>query len=148
MRAGVVRERILREHATLRRIVRPLEEVADLVLGGERELGDALRALAFALAERLELHLTLEDEVLIPAVREADPWGPGRAEAIAAEHASQRKALVRIREQVAREDDPEVARTSLALAAALSVDMHHEERDVLSTDVLRDDVVAIGCEAG
>ena len=96
-------------------------------------------------------HLAYEDRYLLPIIREIDAWGAERARRIEAEHADQALAIDEIAGAV---QDGALARSRAfasrvgELAAALRVDMQHEEREVLSEDLLRDDVVSIDAAAG
>lgn len=150
MRPSEVRQTILEDHEALRRSFRKLRDLLHAEGGDGPERDAHVRELGAALRQRFLRHLDLEDRFLVPALRGIDAWGPERAERVSREHAEQRERLERL---LADLRDP--ARPVEALVAELDelvrdllIDMEHEERAVLSEDLLRDDVISIDVETG
>lgn len=150
MRPSEVRERVLEDHARLRELLSELQQLAGRVLEGQRELESQLRTQGQLLRERFLAHLDMEDRYLVPALRETVGWGEERAARVSAEHAEQRQRMdVILRHLVDLEEPAEWIAAELAtLVRDLLMDMEHEDRAVLSEDLLRDDPVAIDLEAG
>ncbi len=150
MRPSEVRERILADHESIRKMLEELEAAARGVLAGERRLLGPLRDRGEALLARLEEHMHWEDRYLSAALREADAWGAERAALLDREHREQRvmlrDTLKRIRAN--RRPATAVARDLADLVARLRIDMEQEERDLVDERVLRDDVIGIDVETG
>ncbi len=145
-----VRRTILDDHAYLRGALDALEALAEALLGGDSEpLAPALAGL-HEMKQRFFDHLDLEEAIMVPALRDADAWGPERAQLVLDEHFEQRAELEAMVKELEGEGvRPEVVgERILAWIEALRVDMEHEERAVLSPDLLRDDVISIDLEAG
>jgi iron-sulfur cluster repair protein YtfE (RIC family) len=145
-----VRSTILEDHAHLREQLDALEALAQgLVAGRTEPLVEALAALR-RMKRRFFDHLDLEEAIMVPALRDADAWGPERAQLVLDEHRDQRAELEALVVELNRADTtPDVVgQRILVWIEALRVDMVHEEKAVLHPDLLRDDVVAIDLEAG
>lgn len=145
-----VRRTILDDHEHLRGALSALESLAKALARGHAEpLAAALEALE-AMKGRFFDHLDLEEAIMVPALRDADAWGPERADLVLREHAEQRVELEDLVVELRREDlaTEAVGKRILAWIEALRVDMEHEESAVLDPDLLRDDVVSIQLEAG
>ena len=138
---SAVRGRILSDHAVLRRMLDRMEVLARSVLQGKDGLGDELRLQAGALEAGLRAHLELEERILVPALLEADAWGPQRVERFHAEHERQREMMDALwRARPLRERPTlEVALVVWGFARLLREDMASEERISLNPNVLRDD---------
>lgn len=145
-----VRRRILDDHDHLRGALIGLERSAGDLRGGQREaLAPTLSALR-RLAQRFLDHLALEEEIMVPALRDADAWGPERAKLVLAEHEAQRIELAELLEALSTSNVTAefVGQRLIAWIEALRIDMEHEETSVLHPDLLRDDVVSIAAESG
>ena len=143
MKPSEIRSRILAEHDDLRRRLTGIETLAARALGE-----NALRAAVSQLAAALEEHLSMEDELLLPAIRDVDAWGSIRAKRMMEEHEGQRVTIDRLNEISRGGDRTELARSVQALRKALLEDMRREESELLHPDLLRDDVISIGQCAG
>lgn len=150
MRPSHVRKRILEEHERLRVLLEELDDAARRLLEGDEALALRLRVLAEALREKFLRHLDLEDEILVPTLREIDPWGPERAKQVSEEHLEQRALFQRLFADLhdGRRPAVEVAVELRALVSALLLDMQGEEAHVLHPDVLHDDPMEPDTETG
>ena len=114
--------------------------------------GPGVRALALehveGLYRALRDHIDFEDHLLAPALREIDAWGPVRADELLEHHARQRLEIAVLAERSGAESATGLARLIASLVSDLRADMTHEDCDMLSADLLRDDVVLIDAEAG
>jgi hypothetical protein len=141
-----IRNRILRQHIALRARLDELGRAAARLTDGSGSLRE-VAGLCLVLHGEICDHLEIEDEVLAPALRQIDSWGPVRAESLLGHHQMQRKDLSVLLHASAIEI-PELASTIGRLIGELRDDMAHEDHDILTSDLLRDDVLAIDLEAG
>lgn len=148
MKPSDVRARILKDHAALRRHLMELEEAVAAMLRDVAALPSASQ-LASKLLVDVVRHTELEDTILAPALMDLDAWGQIRAEQLLLHHQQQRAYMVELSDLYSSEGRPlQLARATYALIADLRLDMAHEERDILSADLLRDDVIAVAAECG
>ena len=138
---STIRERILCDHAVLRRMLSRIEVLARSVLEGRNGFGQELLLQASALEATLRDHLELEERILVPALLEADAWGPQRVERFHVEHARQREIMDALWRAHPLRERPtlEVALVLWGFARLLRGDMASEERISLNANVLRDD---------
>jgi hypothetical protein len=148
-RPSRIRKRILREHAALRSKLDELSvAVASLAAGGTESTAHALD-LAAALYIDLRAHIDYEDAVLVPVLRDADAWGKVRAEQLAQHHAQQRAVFADTSLGAQKQASVSAVAAWLRnLIDELNADMAHEERELLTVDVLRDDLLGIDVEDG
>lgn len=145
IRPSEVRGRILRDHQALRRHLDELAAVTHALRDGDDSAVGHAISLCERLLSELSRHLDLEDAVLAPLLREVDAWGPIRADRLLRHHVDQRAELKAIAERSHAEHAPIALAAVLAdLIEDLRADMAYEERDVLSADLLRDDVTSSG----
>jgi iron-sulfur cluster repair protein YtfE (RIC family) len=138
MKASQVRQRILREHRTLREHLQRLESEVD-ALARDNERLESVSRMARALLVELEAHTELEDRLLVPALRALDAWGPIRASMLLRHHKEQREQLQSLLAAVDDSQDPiRVAQITLQLIVDVRADMFHEETVLLSRALLRD----------
>lgn len=146
MKPSHVRARILKDHAALRRHLIELEEATEAMLVDGARISK-VSELATQLIADLVRHTELEDTILAPALMELDAWGQIRAEQLLLHHQHQRAYMVELSDLFDLEARPlQIARATYTLIADLRADMEHEERDMLSADLLRDDVIAVAAE--
>ena len=131
-----VRERVREDHRALRQMLDRLEVLARRVLQGKRDLVTELREQERALRDRLREHMALEERILVPALDEADAWGPERVERFHAEHVRQREILATVDEGPF--PDFAYALLTWGLVRLLREDMDEEERISLNANVLHD----------
>ena len=146
---GQVRRRILSEHQDLRRLLTEVTRLAQEAREAAEDSGPASGALRDGtrrLHAMLMAHLDLEDRILVPAIRDADGFGPVRAQQLAAEHAAQREELEITLGAVARAfgSGAELATHVARFADRLQRDMDHEEKAFLTEELLRDDIIRVG----
>jgi hypothetical protein len=150
---GQVRELIMLEHVHLRQLLHRTLAAARSVLDGSvsDEEVEAMRALARAALTALVSHTELEDRILAPVLETIDAWGQVRATNLRQEHVAQRLALQRALQAVS-EAGP--ASTALLAASIEDVlldilrDMEREEDDVLSRELLSDEITQPCTDAG
>lgn len=143
MTPSEVRSRVLAEHVWLSQKISRLESSADRCLCGTPGELPRLQAMLGDLFGSLRRHLSTEEEILLPLLRQVDAWGDLRAEQVRRDHEAQRREMQDL-ERVAETAPPEeLADAALELCATLREDMDTEERVTLSPRVLRDDVVAV-----
>jgi iron-sulfur cluster repair protein YtfE (RIC family) len=148
--AETVRQRILADHERLRRLIGASERVAGLIEDGEEDLGDSLRVLLVALFRKLKVHMQYEDEALQPILRRVDAFGEVRADQFDREHEEQRGQMGDLLHAACdlRAHPREVAVRAREILRRVLDDMDYEEREFLSPDLLRDDIIAIDAQSG
>ena len=146
MRPSEVRQRVLADHAALRRLLDHLEQSAARVAQDEPSAVSSLRAEGERLLATLREHMGWEDRFLAPALRRADAWGEERARQLDGDHREQRELLKHVLAGLRDASRPAavLARNLLDLVTLLRADMEHEERTLLDPRVLRDDVISLG----
>jgi iron-sulfur cluster repair protein YtfE (RIC family) len=132
----------------LRGMLDRVEMLARKVLQGKKSAENELVAQAQVLDERLRAHMQLEEQILAPALREADGWGAARVERFHEEHARQRQIM-----DGAWGSGTQAERSALEFALIawgfvrlLREDMAEEERISLNSKVLRDDPTDVSME--
>jgi hypothetical protein len=139
MRPSEVRDWVGRQHVQLRILFGEVEHACAEAIERARDARPIVERLTRAVAD----HLAFEDRTLVPTLRQIDGWGAVRADHVAADHALQRQQLAALC-RLAREGSAiDAARAVLSLLQELRVDMDGEERDLLSPDLLRDDLIVI-----
>jgi iron-sulfur cluster repair protein YtfE (RIC family) len=137
-----VRDRILEDHRALRPVLDRLEALARGLLQGRESVSDELLEQARVLDERMLEHMELEERILVPALREADAWGPERVERFTLEHERQREIMVAIRTAAAERPRVEFALIAWGFVCMLRDDMTEEERMSLNQRILPDEPVS------
>jgi len=143
MRPSEVRSSVLSQHEHIRGTLEAASEAAQQVLAGASPDGAGLATIVGDLASEMETHIGMENAHLVPAVREADAWGPQRAQRILDEHDAQLETLARISSSIGHTDSKALARDTLALVSEIRDDMRREEDELLRPDFLRDDVIVV-----
>lgn len=145
---ATVRDRVLAEHGQLRttigRVHRALAHASVEGSRGREALVERVRAL---LGE-LEAHLAQEDAILVPLLQGIDAWGPVRADRVRRDHTEQRERLRQFTVELADASLPmaELMSRVSSFLELLAADMEAEERDVVSEEVLHDDLIVDGVE--
>jgi hypothetical protein len=143
-----VRDRIVADQTRLRVQIDALERALDTLRSDASQLA-IVADRARTLLRDLVVHTELEDAIVAPILCDVDAWGPVRADLLLSHHDQQRRELAHMIEMYASPCDPEdVARRTLAWIRAVRADMHHEELDVVSEFLFRDDLVAVDMECG
>jgi hypothetical protein len=136
-----VRRRVLTQHREIEQMLSELEFGAKQLREGQEESEQVKRA-AYALRGILELHMTFEEAHMVPAISEADGFGPERARHLHAEHAEQREHLDRLVHAILDARSPTEIEESVAhLADILRKDIEQEEKDYVNEKLLRDSLM-------
>jgi hypothetical protein len=136
-----VRRKVLSQHREIEQMLSELETGVGHLGDGTVDAGQVKRA-AYALRGILELHMNFEETHMVPAINDADGFGPERARHLNAEHAEQRKELDRLVEQIREAssvDDLEASVTKLA--DMLRKDIDEEEREYVNEKLLHDHIM-------
>jgi len=136
--ASQVRELIHSEHALLRKMLSEIDELTAAFERGAEAEGEALRSKGAALYERFEKHLELEDRLLKPALLGSGPQGVRGARHLEHEHREQRELIRYLLGRLSKTRTPTllIAREIRHFAEYLRLDMEHEERDLLTDEIL------------
>ncbi len=136
-----VRRKVLSQHREIEQMLSELEAgVAHL--GGGKVSADQVKRAAYALRGILELHMNFEEAHMVPAINEADGFGPERVRHLYAEHAEQRQELDRLVDQIREASSAEDLTKSVArLAEMLRTDIEEEEREYVNEKLLHDHIM-------
>lgn len=136
-----VRHKVLRQHREIEQMLAELEQGASQLEAGGGQAERVKRA-AYALRGVLELHMRFEEAHVVPAITEADGFGPERARRLHQEHEVQRKQLDRLVDAVLDARSPaEIQKGIAKLAGMLRKDIEEEEKDYINEKLLRDDLM-------
>lgn len=141
-----VREHILEQHREIAVELRLLQSFAE---SHPFDLG-RIRAQTHRLLPMLTAHRALEDQILAPALIEADAWGDMRSASLATHHEVQEAHIRVLSKRILHEALPDrIVRNAVsALVSLLQAEMRQEEDELLRPEVLRDDVIAIDAMGG
>ena len=132
-----IRERFLRDHRQIRGKASVLRSLALGVLRGDDELASALRLKGEELQSHMLLHMTWEEDELMPALEHDGRGGDSLGKQIQEEHREQRTRLahslvaLRVTSGQKRADIESLARDMMELVRWLESDMAKEEASVL-----------------
>jgi hypothetical protein len=138
MQPSVVRKIILEEH----RLIREKLEAIHLLIENKHE--QALKNAVDEFAHFFLKHLATEDKILRPVLATIDSWGAVRVEALNKEHLEQTQELKRLNSLIQGKALTEYESTLKSFVRAVLLDMAHEEKDFLNSDVLKDDIITAG----
>ena len=139
--AGTARQAILWQHEQIRGFLVKASEVAELALDGEAAAPDAVASAIGDLHAMMEVHLTFEEKILLPLLRDDPPLGPRRADQLLHEHQQHRQTLSTLHlEACAHPELPTLAAKLVLLTAWLRADMTEEERCLMFADVPKNDL--------
>jgi hemerythrin-like domain-containing protein len=136
-----VRRKVLSQHREIEQMLSELE-------AGVAQLGDGsvnaeqVKRAAYALRGILELHMNFEELHMVPAITDADGFGPERARHLHTEHQEQRKQLDLLVDSIREAESADDLVESVArLARVLRDDIEQEEREYVTEKLLRDSVI-------
>ena len=136
-----VRRKVLSQHREIEQMLSELEAGVAQLGDGSVDAGQVKRA-AYALRGILELHMTFEEAYMVPAIAEADGFGPERVRHLHAEHAEQRQELDRLVDTIQEAGSQvDLASSVTTLANMLRKDIEEEEREYVTEKLLRDSII-------
>ncbi len=136
-----VRKKVLIQHREIEQMLAELEDGASRLTEGTEE-GERVKRAAYALRGVLELHMTFEEAHVVPAITEADGFGPERARHLHAEHADQRVHLDELVQLILDASSTSQIRERITtLAEMLRNDIAQEEKDYVNDRLLRDSII-------
>ncbi len=141
--AETARRLVLEQHRGLRRLLMMGLAQASGAEGHLEPRHEPLRALVEEIQSVFVRHLADEESLILPILEDDLPIGPIRAEALREEHARQRAELEALCAWPEEYSDDELATRFAELATALLEDIAHEERELLTSDVIRQDSIVI-----
>ena len=147
--AETARQRIHGQHDQIRGLLDRARVVAELALDGSPPTPDAVASAIGDIHATMTVHLTFEENVLLPILDDDLPLGPERGRRMVDEHKRQRAMLEALhREASAGPELPTLAVKLASLTAWLLTDMNEEERTFVTPDVIRDDAVTVDQDGG
>ncbi len=134
-------QKVLAQHREIEQILSDLE-VGARRLRERGEEAERVKRAAYALRGILEVHMTFEEAHMVPAITNADGFGPERARHLHAEHAEQREHLDRLVHAILDARSPmEIEKSVTHLADILRKDIEQEEKDYVNEELLRDSLI-------
>ncbi len=136
-----VRRKVLSQHREIELMLSELE--AGVAKLGEGSVAAAqVKRAAYALRGILELHMNFEETHMVPAINDADGFGPERVRHLHAEHAEQRRELDRLVDAIREASSPDGLVSSVTkLAEMLRIDIEQEEREYVTEKLLNDNLI-------
>jgi hypothetical protein len=141
--AEIARLRVLGQHVELRRLLTSGLDHVRAALAGDDWSHVPIRLLVEVTYKELVQHLASEEALVLPILEDDVPLGPLRAERLRQEHAQQREELALLAAWGALDDERELAARFRTLARALLADIDLEERELLTSEVIRDDGIVV-----
>jgi hypothetical protein len=142
--AEAARRTILQQHERIRALLTQARAVAELALDGQSPAPDAVASAIGDIHTTFEVHLSFEEKVLIAFLEDDLPLGPVRAQALREDHAKQRATLTQLHNEAkAAPELPMLAAKLAFLTSWLLEDMVEEERSLLTSEIVREDLVAV-----
>ena len=136
-----VRRKVLSQHREIEQMLSELEAGVAHLADGKVD-ADQVKRAAYALRGILELHMNFEETHMVPAINEADGFGPERVRHLHAEHAEQRQELDRLVDQIREARSPDdLAKGVVRLAEMLRTDIEEEEREYVNEKLLSDNII-------
>ena len=121
--------------------------IGTLSTGGVVALERVLH-LSRALHDDLAQQIELEGRLLVPALRESDAWGKTRAEGLLSRHKKRSVELIALRDTCSRGKGQSFADELRRFIVGRWADMARVDRHILSSGILRDDVLGIDVDGG
>ena len=136
-----VRRKVLSQHREIEQILAELE-AGVVQLGDGAVNAEQVKRAAYALRGILELHMNFEELHMVPAITEADGFGPERARHLHTEHQEQRKQLDHLVDAIREANSiDELAQGVAKLSEMLRDDIEEEEREYVTDRLLRDNII-------
>ncbi len=136
-----VRQKVLSQHREIEQMLSELEAGVTHLGDGSVDAEQVKRA-AYALRGILELHMNFEEAHMVPAIHEADGFGPERVRHLHAEHAEQRQELDQLVDQIREaRSAADLAKSVERLAEMLRNDIEEEEREYVNEKLLHDHIM-------
>ncbi|GIL18870.1 MAG: hypothetical protein BroJett040_26210 [Oligoflexia bacterium] len=142
LKPSAIRKTILEDHAQLRTMLKNIEthlqsKKSDLLIKATQEMVD------FFLK-----HIEREESILAPVLQEIDSWGGVRVDRMKQEHAHQRQEIQLLVSELKQGKMMQIIPRVEKFMSDLYEDMDSEEKECLSPDLLKDDLVTIGNYSG
>ncbi|OFZ13236.1 MAG: hypothetical protein A2Z20_09295 [Bdellovibrionales bacterium RBG_16_40_8] len=135
---SVVRKTILEEHALIKGKLSELEKLVT------QEKAQSIKNVFEEFSSLFLKHLVTEENLLVPALADIDAWGSIRVEKLGEEHAEQSRILKDLQTLVQEKSFTEYKKDLTLFIKSIYEDIEREEKDFLSADLLKDDLVTSG----
>lgn len=146
--ADVARRRVLEQHRELRRMLSEGLQHMSRALDGGRSAEYAFRRVVGVSYHAFLEHLADEEALILPILDDDLPLGPERALRLREEHDRQRSDFEALYAFRTLGELGDLTGRFGALATALLEDIAHEERELITPEVIRDDGVVIDQSGG
>lgn len=144
LEAGAARRSILIQHQRIRELLEHARAVAERALDQVDQPHDAVASAIGDIRTTMDIHMRYEEKVLVDIFNDDLPLGPVRVERLLEDHKKQRATLAGLHDEARRGPRVPMLAAKLAfLASWLLDDMAEEERNLLTPDAVRDDIVAV-----
>jgi hypothetical protein len=139
---------VLGQHVTLRDLLNAGIAEARTSAADNPSRRESLRMLVRWLRDLFVQHLADEEALIVPILEDDLPLGPCRAALLRDEHLRQRQEFDALCDWPDAADERELVARFATLATALLGDMTHEEFDLLTPEIIRDDCVVVDQSSG
>jgi hypothetical protein len=146
--AAKARRAVLDQHAELRRLLKMGMAQAQVCVKDQTLAHEPLRSLVTLIRDVFVRHIADEEALILPILEDDLPLGPLRAKRLREEHAGQRAEFETLCRWPEEENDLELALRFEGLGTALLDDIGHEERQLLTPEIIRDDCIVIDQDGG
>lgn len=139
-----LRNELLTQHDELRELVAVVRTAAEQALAGRAAVAD-LRAMLANLAAEVLSHNAFEERELHAVLPDIDAWGLLRDGRVTLHHTAEHQAISGGLEAARRQPAAAaLAEQTLRITDELLDHLEREERELLASDVLRDDIITSG----
>jgi hypothetical protein len=118
-----------------------------IATAGPTEFARVIRLTRTLYAE-LKAQIAVEMELLVPALRSADAWGKVRADRLIGQLRTRRKELKSLRKSYSKAEQSTLGADIERFVDGRRAGMAAADRDTLSPNVLRDDVLGVDVNGG
>jgi iron-sulfur cluster repair protein YtfE (RIC family) len=143
-----IRKAILDEHQHLRARMQAVQDAVDAAGQVKGAVPQPLLAALDSFLSEFLKHIAHEDVVLRPLLASLDAWARERVEHMDAEHREQRERLQALARMDPAADPAAFTARIQETLQWIRADMAGEEKELLTPDVLRDDVIVIDSFGG
>lgn len=144
MQHDTLREMLLDQHRILRELAAQIRDLAHRLRAGEQGVEEELRSLLGVFSDQASVHITFENEALLPILPTLDAWGPQREAMMLDHHMEEHLTLFEALDAATGpSSSEELIRSAEHAIDAFLAHMDEEERTLVNKKVLSNTCVTI-----